>query len=297
MKVVTKLSVLVVAILFARPYAAAEELAGIIEEAAAGDSDHWICASDCGQCQSCSCECRGELFAEFEATFLTYHRADGVRFGADLNENVDFDLAFAPRFTVGYVSGNGLGTRFRYWDFDESEDGLDGSLQVDALSIDWELMQSVDITSQTMLEVSAGLRYNEFGERMTDIDGGLSEVRTNLFSGIGGLLGMEVRRRTFAGELYAGVKGAIVFGDAKRQNVFTPLVELNDTVNSMTELGLGYKYHRCIGNSILTARVGVEWQMWYDYSSSFDFVLGEDDWDGTSNVGFGGLVLGLGWVY
>jgi hypothetical protein len=44
------------------------------------------------------------------------------------------------------------------------------------------------------------------------------------------------------------------------------------------------------------ARAAGEWQNWYNYSSAFN-ATDENEFDGASDVGFGGVVLGAGFIY
>ena len=47
-------------------------------------------------------------------------------------------------------------------------------------------------------------------------------------------------------------------------------------------------------NTQVFARVAGEWQNWYNYSSAFSPLDGEDAYGGASDVGFGGISVSLG---
>lgn len=108
-------------------------------------------------CEYCyDCGRRGGFVADFDATFLRYHRANGV--GIAINQQIqypdvlvdtafavgipdtfseqfanvpligttlgfapaEFDFDFSPRFSLGYESCDGLGVRGRYWKYNEA---------------------------------------------------------------------------------------------------------------------------------------------------------------------------------
>ena len=267
-----------------------------------------------GGCDSCcgnGCS-RAGLYAEAEILFFKYDRADGNRVGSDFDERVMTDHEVAPRFTIGYVTDSGLGYRMRYFQFDQANTtGFNDNetLGIDTWTVDFELFERIQLNRNWTIELSGGVRYNEFDEEMIDFDGGVLERRINAFDGWGGIIGLQANRRIgqYWG-VYGRVRGAIMVEDVFRRNTASflgqPITIDEDLIAStqgMMELAIGWEYNRPLNNgALLFARLGYEFQTWYNYSSAFDGsgipLLAEPEslWAGPSDVGFHGWALSLG---
>ena len=203
------------------------------------------CASDCGA--SCCCDQSALIFGA-EMTFFRYHTSDGV-------EDDEFDFEISPRITLGYRAPDGLGLRVRWWEYDH-ENG-DSTLEVDTYNFDIELFEEISVGSCSSMEVSAGIRYNEFEEN--DLDDGESHS----FEGFGGLFAVEANRElAIGGAAYARLRQAILMDDYDADGT-----ELVDVVVGMTEIGLGYETTLISGCYCVTGHAGIEWQQWHDYSN------------------------------
>lgn len=257
----------------------------------------------CGACDACCCDpCAiacGNWFAVGEMTLFRYHRADGVRVGDDpfAGENVEFDFEIAPRVTLGYAGADGFGFRVRWWEYDHRETARDqqSHLAVDTYTIDAEVFDIVQLNCNWMLQISGGVRWNEFEELAFDVPE--DALRINRFHGAGGLLGMEVRRcLSPCSALFMGARMAILMDDKQVINTGTPVdVRLRDSVQGMLELSLGYEVSCDLGcNTICFARVAGEWQNWFNYSSAYSPIDNEAAFGGASDVGFGGVSISLG---
>lgn len=273
---------------------------------ACGHDDGCCCEPSCcadALCDACCDDCCGDpgYFAEAELLFLKYHRADGVRTGTDEpGDDSEFDYEEAFRFTVGVIGPDGLGIRVRYFDYDHTAlDRDNGFIDVDTFTIDVEVFESCDMCCNWSLELAAGIRYNDFQEILLDDEG--PDTRINQFAGWGGIVGAEVRRAL--GErraLYARVRYAILTDDKSVLNAEpagNPVI-LVDTIGSIAEISMGVEGTRCLSNGALGyARIGFEWQIWENYSSSFEDTEDNDDFSGPSDVGFIGLTTTIGVRY
>jgi len=260
----------------------------------------------------------GGIVFESEVLFFRYHRADGVRAGSFNNfppavtDDVQFDHAASPRFTLGYVADNGLGFRVRAWDYDQTGGavfpGTGVSMAVDTFTIDLEIFEDIQLNDCWSLELSGGVRYNDFTETMIDpIPAG--QFRQNAFSGYGGILGVEATRSLGGwGGLYARGRAGILMDDKFVRNVRGPgtpnqVAVLTDSVLGQTEIALGYEATRYVGNSLFTLRAGYEWQQWHNYSTAFTPVTSTPpanppaSFAGLSDVGFAGFTAMLGFEY
>jgi hypothetical protein len=271
-----------------------------------------VCNSCLSGCNGCGCNLGCDaccdpgwgLFGEAELLFLRYHRADGVRVGdADPGENVEFDFETAPRFTVGVVAPSGIGLRTRYFEFDHFQDANEGGgsgLDLDTFNVDVELFEAFELNPNWAMEVSGGFRYNGFREKLIDVDGADVDARTVGSDNIGGIIGSELRRAVGFGLLYARTRLAVVQGDKELRNsdAIVPIQPLTDSTMSMMELAIGSEANFELANgAVLFARSGYEVQQWHSFSSGFDRVFDEDEWDGAEDVGFGGFTFSAGMSY
>ena len=183
--------------------AVALAIAALLQPVArAGDSEKGLCGDDMF-CEACG---DGAVTFDCELTFLRYHQSGGVL--ASNSQPAEFGFDPAPRFVAGYEGCNGLGIRGRYWFFDHSaltDDGVEYA--IDTYNLDLEGYKRIALGCQTSIEVSGGIRYNEFDQSDSL---GLS----NGFKGIGGTVGLQGNHRFGNGlGLYARVRWSIVQGD------------------------------------------------------------------------------------
>lgn len=254
--------------------------------------------SSCDAClplHACHDAC-GHWIVLGEATFFRYYRADGARVGDDpgAGDNVEFDFEAAPRVTLGYAGSDGMGIRFRWWEFNQNSDGGRGVLGVSTYNLDLELFDTIQLNSVWSLQASAGSRWNEFDEQM--FDRADDELRRNEVRGFGGIVGVELRRcLTPCSSLFGGVKLAVLMDDKFVSNVNTgDRVTLLDSSVGMVEIAAGYEFSLLMAHHVqMFGRVAGEWQNWYNYSSSFG--ASEQVFQGASDVGFGGVTLSVGW--
>ena len=135
----------------------------------------------------CCCCDQGAWIAGVEVTFMKFFDSGGVEdFGGDDGE---FDFEASPRFTVGYVGCDGLGARARYWKYDHSTLSVDDDpISVDTYTIDLEVFQVLEVGSCTSVEISGGIRFNEFAMNR-------NALPIDRFHGFGGMLGIAAERQ------------------------------------------------------------------------------------------------------
>ena len=267
------------------------------------------CYPPCNSCQpACqpkcqpSCCCTG-LYMLGEATYFRYHRADGVRVGTAADDPLEFDLELAPRVTVGFIEDNGYGVRLRWWDYDHRANGVNGNyLDVDTYTFDLEAFRAVTIAEDFILEFSAGARYNDFLETMVDNDDG--GLRTNAFRGFGGIVGLQLNHvlmccDSSALSIFGRARGAIMMDDKHVTNTEVngamQDVRLLDVTQGMMELAVGFEVTYRYGGLLFFGQGAAEYQNWFNYSSAFDQLTAMGElFDGSSDVGFGGVVASIG---
>lgn len=268
------------------------------------DCRRWdICDSTCGT---------GGYFFTAEALIFQYFRSDGVRAGSFNNvpaattDDIDFDHVATPRFTVGFVSDSGIGARLRYWEFAQSGAPVfaasGAAMTVDTYNLDFELFERFQVTNCWDVEISAGIRYNEFDESMSDPIP--ASTRFNSFTGFGGILGLEgIRHLGAYGSLYSRARFGILQDDHFVSNLNVGAAQnavLLDCTHTMTELAFGYeRTFETSRGRLFFGRLGYEWQHWTNFSSAFTpFTTAPANppaaFAGQSDVGFGGVALALG---
>ena len=271
-------------------------------------------AGTCDECDLGFDDCcgGGGLVFQAEALFFKYFRADGVRAGAfstnppATTDDISFDYVATPRITLGWVTDSGLGARIRYWEFAQAGTAVfpatGVSMGADPYTFDMELFEMIQLNDVWAVELSGGIRYNEFSENM--LDPIPTAARLNTFHGFGGILGMEaIRSLGRFGGVYFRARGSILHDDRTVTNIGTGLTEnalINDSTVGTTELALGWEYARFLqSGALFRFRTGYEWQNWYNYSSAFTPVTtapgnAPASFAGTSDVGFSGFTLSLG---
>ena len=270
-------------------------------------SPSWNACGDCCYDDCCDPCCDGAggigFFGEAEVLFLRYHRADGVRVGGDAGDEAEFDFDPAMRYTAGLIGPGGMGARIRYFDYDHTAVTADGAGQigVDLWNIDIEAFEAFALNDVWALEVSGGIRFTNFREQM--LDAVELDDRTVGVDAVGGIVGLEARRATGLGVLYARSRFAIIQGDKQLFNADTGAIvqqeELLDVTTSVLELAIGSELNYQLGNgAVLFGRSGLEWQHYNELSSAFDQGGNiESFWDGDSAVGLGGFTFAAGVSY
>lgn len=307
-----------IAIMAGLPAAKANDYFSGATETCGTESEHSgcmdCCDDDCmdGVCDSNPCDCGG-LYGTAELLFFKYYRADGVRAGSFNNvpaattDDIQFDYNASPRLTVGVIGDSGVGGRIRYWEYAHAGVAVfpatGVAMTVDTYNIDVEMFERVAVTDCWDLELSGGMRYNEFDESMTDA--APAAFRQNSFTGYGGIVGLEaIRKFGSRASAYGRARFGIlqddhtVFntGPAGTQNAI-----LRDSTHDVLELAMGIEWNRVTnGGNLVFGRIGYEWQHWSNYSSAFTPITTtppgnpQAQFAGQSDVGFGGLAFALG---
>jgi hypothetical protein len=190
---------------------------------------------------------------------------------------------------VGAVSANGLGIRARYWDFSHTTRSITSAVDdilVDAYTIDLELFERIDLNCNTSIEWSGGIRYTDLIE---NLDFGSDFAQT---TGWGGILGLQLNRQFWNGELFARARYSIMYdNDARREFADVNAFRSFDLLGSQSEIALGYEVCRELRSGrLLRLRAGWEWQQWDGFAHLHDDFGTEEELSGA--IGFAGFVLG-----
>jgi hypothetical protein len=221
-----------------------------------------------------SCCCGGGWTVDAELLFLRYHREGGLG-----QTNVsEYDFEASPRLALGYVTCDGLGARVRYWEY--NQDNNNNTESVDTYNIDLELFQEICVSCNTTIEISAGIRYNDFDERRANVGLPAAAAGNTSFSAYGGVIGVQVNRDTCYGTLYARTRYAILMDD-----IHVNAVNGIDHKVDQTEVALGVSRDFCLAGMAGSVHAGAEWWNWGEYSLADD------------SVGFGGFVFGVSTAY
>jgi len=263
-----------------------------------------------GSCSDTSCgTCGNEwmYFVDFEATYFRYHRADGVQLGnlaGNQDLGVEFDFEFSPRITAGFYGCDGFGVRARYWQFDHAQPAFNpnfGAIGVDTYNIDIEFVDLINLTCYTNIELFAGLRYNDFDENIVNE---LQNIVINVnSSAYGGLAGLQVNRTAkWGGSFFGRARAAVLMDDGHVFDSANGQSARLDTTQAMLEIASGFEFATCLGPAVFKLTLAAEVQNWFNFSANFDTGTGASfdpftDVDGPSDVGFGGLVVGVSLEY
>lgn len=235
----------------------------------------------------------GTATFDVEFTFLRYAQEGGVM---DLAGSPgQFGLDLAPRFELGYELADGLGTRFRYWFYDEdTRSAANNVIAVDADYFDMEIFQRLGVGCNTDLEISGGFRFLEFGQ--SSGNAAMPAAATFKTDAFGGIVAIQSRTQVLRGALYARARWGILQGDATVTS-FTPGPMVvpstaNDSTIQQLELAIGYEIARCTDWGLLTLRLGAEWQQWANVAIADTTFLGIND--KMEDVSFAGIVFGVG---
>ncbi len=200
-------------------------------------------ASD-GCCDDC---CNAGFVGGGEALWLKAFEGDGD-FG-------DFNYDEGFRFWIGYQRADGLGIRFRYFDFDQEADN--GNI-FDTTHTDLEVFDTVQIGCHWDLLVGAGIRYLD-----VTTDNGTDAFT---LTGPGPVVTAELYRHVSdRAALYAIVRESIIVGNGR--DLDNDLVLVEDSTLMISEIQLGGQLHReTPGGALLFGRAGWEAQYYHDLS-------------------------------
>jgi hypothetical protein len=268
----TSVATMLTALLFAASQAALAQEPIPLEQEAATYAD-CCCAAGCGS----------SWYASLEATIFKFHESGGIR-NADASESDDMGYEVFPRIEIGRIDCDGWGTRARFWMFEDSVNlPNDGLIDIETYNIDLEVFQTLDINECTAVELAVGLRYNSFEMFEEGEDGNVD------FDGFGLTFGVEARRATCGGNMYAKARFSILTGDIEYDDVDAVTDGTYDNhISDQLELGVGYQWCRCMfTGSTVNLRVGYELQRWSEYG-----VADTNDDDYLLDVGFAGFVAG-----
>lgn len=262
-----------------------------------GDCDTF--GSDCGDDGWCDA-CHGSgLTITTELLFLRLH---------DNNQSGPSDTVFdsfeaAPRITVGWQSGSGVGLRARWFDYDTNTrfDITTPLLSVyyaswNMITTDIEATAAFRLGCQWNGIVSGGVRYAECTQRSDEVfdDGSSTSAIAGYDDSFGPVLGIELQRIvTDRISLFAVARESIQFGDTRndfvaRDNTGAVLFETNlpreNQTFSISEIQLGAQWQRPIGqDALLFMRGAFEGQYWFSSVGN-----------GTSDLGLIGGQFAIG---
>ncbi len=219
-------------------------LAELESRVAAGSTSSGVtsgCVSD-NCCEDC---CQDGFIAGGELAWLKAFEGDGS-FG-------DFNYDEGFRFWFGYQRADGLGVRFRYFDFDQEAGNGD---EFDTTHSDLEIYDTVQIGYNWDLVVGAGIRYLDVSFASF---GGLF---THSFTGPGPVVTADLYRHiSNRAALYAIGRESILVGNSDSFGFPN-----EDATLMVSELQLGLQLHRGWNRALLFGRVGWEAQYYHDLS-------------------------------
>lgn len=217
------------------------------------------------------CE-KSKFVGDFDFLLLKPHTSDGFK-----RPDV-FPLESSARIRLAYETNEGSGLRGEFWQYEHAEsEGLDGSpTSIDTYNVDLGLYKKLRIGRATGLELSSGVRYNDFQDFNLVEDG-----ESTSFGGVGGYFGLHTTQNFgFKCRGYARIKWAMLY-DAERSEQDGE-VRRFDVTRRQQELAFGLEREGRIGNYLASLRVGYEMLNLQQY---------EDGDEG--DVGFSGLCLGV----
>ncbi|MCI0359471.1 MAG: hypothetical protein L0211_13425 [Planctomycetaceae bacterium] len=202
----------------------------------------------CGAVSEGCCDdyCKAGCIIGGEVLWLKAFEGDGD-FG-------DFNYDEAYRFWVGYQRADGLGIRFRYFDFDSEADNGD---VFETTHTDLEIYDMVQIGCHWDLLVGGGVRY---------LDVNFSDVGDEVFesfTGPGPIVTAELYRHiSDRAALYAIGRESILVGNFRDDGDLQ-----EDSTLMVSELQLGGQLHRELASgALLFGRAGWEAQYYHDLS-------------------------------
>lgn len=248
-------------------------------EPACGCEPSCGCEGDCGGCCSKCCCKTGGYVAGAELLFLDVFAKAGAGGGPN-DATPDFDYEAAYRLWIGYEGADGVGARFRYFDFDQDASATVGIVSVtEAIEIqnyDFEATVDGDCCGFD-LTFAAGVRWTEM-----NIDRNLAVLGVpvldinSAFDGAGPTLALEARRNVSANlTFFAGARWSVLMGDSDAAlavlGVPVAAITQNDVFIDTMEVSIGGEYTRCMGGgSIGYARAAWEYQYYGIHTTLLD---------------------------
>jgi len=206
-----------------------------------------------GCCDDC---CKAGFIAGAEALWLKAFQGDGA-FG-------DFNYDDGFRFWIGYQRADGLGIRFRYFDFDQEADNGD---LFETTHTDLEIYDTVQIGCNWDLVVGAGIRYLDINfstERAEIVPAApVPPVILQSFTGTGPVVTAELYRHVSdRAALYVIGRESILVGNFRDDGDLQ-----EDSTLMVSEIQLGGQLHREMSSgALLFGRAGWEAQYYHDLS-------------------------------
>jgi len=230
-------------------------LAELESRVAAGNTYNGGGPIDGGCCDDC---CKAGCIAGGEVLWLKAFEGDGS-FG-------DFNYDEAYRFWIGYQRADGLGIRFRYFNFDTEADNGD---LFETTHTDLEIYDMVQIGCNWDLLVGAGVRYLDINFATFEIQSVPAVAQLpalQSFTGPGPVVTAELYRHiSDRAALYVIGRESILVGNFRDGTQGGRLKE--DSTLMVSELQLGGQLHRELASgALLFARAGWEAQYYHDLS-------------------------------
>lgn len=253
--------------------------------------------------------------------------------GARQVVNFDTSLAAAPIFWIGYLAESGVGTRFRYWTFqqayqesttatvlsaasaaplgqrifslfDPSPMVLSSNLRLQ--SMDWEV---IDVCRLGVFDtlLGAGLRYAHISQNYAATESGFlidqSIQSGQNIDGLGPTVVIEPRYAIGDSGLsiVAAARGSLLFGRGhQRVNgnlILGPFVsdDIRDTLMPVAEIELGGQYAHSIGRAMVFFRPTLVAQSWFGAGNASRSYIPATRFESptTANANLGFLGLSL----
>jgi hypothetical protein len=213
-----------------------------LESRVAAGNVAYSSGGDCAAASDC-CEddcCKAGFIGGGEVLWLKAFESDDD-FG-----NFNYEDAF--RFWVGYQRADGLGVRFRYFDFDQ--DPVAGD-EFEVTHSDLEIYDTVQIGCHWDLVIGAGIRYMD----LHSDDGDDDEI-----TGVGPVVTAELYRHiSDRAALYAIGRQSIIVGNGLVNDA-----DAEDLTGMVTEVQLGAQVHRDWNGALLFGRIGWEAQLYHE---------------------------------
>ncbi|MBS0207680.1 MAG: hypothetical protein JSS27_01880 [Planctomycetes bacterium] len=245
-----------------------------------------------------NCGCRtGGIVAGAEAVFFKpFYSANGapnvdstavpaaVPSTMTTYPQLQYNYVAAPRLWVGYVGANGLGARFRFFDYYNTASSDFGVLAgaapgnfiqnaVIALrTYDLELTQQVDFRSWR-LQGFGGVRYAQSNQQSQAIGGAFVNTQASIsYYGLGPTAGFQAERAVTSNgrwSIYGAGRGSLLYGNQRDNTAditgsyINGNRELNSVFASIWELSLGPQWKiRLPRGGEFFVRTTVEAQYW-----------------------------------
>jgi len=225
--------------------------------------------------ESCDSSCRG-FIAGGEVTYLKAHSnalSISAVTGGSTQLIPEYGYLASPRVWLGYEFGGGAGIRATYWGYDQSiqSQAFPVLTGLEATTVDLELTQQLSLCSWDV-QFSGGARYGRIAGQL-GVDVGVPIFGSREFEGVGGTLGVRVRRpvgsRGFA--VIGGARGSLVYGtsDASLDLSQTQLpfqqvtITKDQSMLEIYELRMGGEWSRDLSNGArFYTQIAYEAQAW-----------------------------------